>query len=140
MTDDTTLRLRPVGDAADILRRHAPGLPGAALVGENDPAELVVLTPEGLADLIEDAEAAAAFAATRDDEAIPIEIADRLLAGENPVRVWRRHRGMTLAELAERAGTGKGYLSQIETGARAGTAATLKKLAEVLDVDLDDLT
>jgi DNA-binding XRE family transcriptional regulator len=140
MTDETILRLRPIGDATEILRRHPAALPGAALVGENDPAELVVLTPEALADLIEDAEAVAAFSATREDEAIPIEIADRLLAGENPVRVWRRHRGLTLRLLAERAEIGKGYLSQIETGERAGTAATLKKLADVLGVDLDDLT
>jgi DNA-binding Xre family transcriptional regulator len=140
MTDETILRLRPIGDASEILRRHPGALPGAALVGENDPAELVILTPEALADLIEDAEAVAAFAATREDEAIPIEIADRLLAGENPVRVWRRHRGLTLRELADRAEIGKGYLSQIETGERAGTAATLKKLAAALGVDLDDLT
>lgn len=140
MTDNTILRLRPIGGASEILRRHPGVLPGTALVGENDPAELVVLTPEALADLIEDAEAVAAFAATRGDEAIPIEIADLLLAGENPVRVWRRHRGLTLRQLADRAEIGKGYLSQIETGERAGTAATLKKLADVLGVDLDDLT
>jgi transcriptional regulator with XRE-family HTH domain len=32
------------------------------------------------------------------------------------------------------------YLSQIETGARKGTTATMKKLAEALGIDLDDLT
>jgi transcriptional regulator with XRE-family HTH domain len=31
------------------------------------------------------------------------------------------------------------YLSQIETGARKGTTATMKKLAESLSIDLDDL-
>lgn len=137
---DATLRLRALGDAAEILRQHVDALAGAALVGENDPAELVVLTPQGLADMIEEAEAAAAFAASSDDEVVPIEIADRLIAGENPVRVWRRHRGLTLEALAKAAGMGKGYLSQIENGARTGPIATLKKLAAILKVDLDNLT
>ena len=28
-----------------------------------------------------------------EDELVPADIAERLLAGENPVRVWREHRG-----------------------------------------------
>jgi transcriptional regulator with XRE-family HTH domain len=54
--------------------------------------------------------------------------------------VWREHRGQSLRQLAERAGIGVGYLSQIENGERKGTAETLKKIAAALDVDLDDLT
>jgi len=89
--------------------------------------------------LIEDAAAAAAYHRTRDQERVPIGVVDRLIAGENPVRVWSEHRGHSLRQLAERAGFGIGYLSQIENGERKGTAETLKKIATALDVDIDDL-
>ncbi|HEY2539266.1 MAG TPA: helix-turn-helix transcriptional regulator [Stellaceae bacterium] len=71
---------------------------------------------------------------------MPHQVVTRLLAGENPVRVWREHRGHSLRQLAERAGIGTGYLSQIENRERKGTVETLKKIAAALDVDLDDLT
>lgn len=64
---------------------------------------------------------------------------DRILAGENLVRVWREHRGLTVAGLAEKAGITQPYLSQIETGKREGTLATMKKIASALRVKLDDL-
>jgi transcriptional regulator with XRE-family HTH domain len=67
-------------------------------------------------------------------------VIDRLIARENPVRVWREHRGHSLRQLAQRAGMGIGYLSQIENGERKGTVDTLKKIAAALNVDLDDLT
>jgi predicted transcriptional regulator len=98
------------------------------------------MTPEDLAELIEDAAATAAYQRTRDQEYVPISIVDRLIAHENPVRVWREHRGHSLRQLAERAGVGIGYLSQIENGERKGTVETLKKTAAALVVDLDDLT
>src|ERR1700737_4842397 len=74
----------------------------------------------------------------RDEECVPIGGVDRLIARENPVRVWREHRGYSLRQLGERAGIGIGYLSQIENGERKGTVDTLKKIAAALDVDLDD--
>ena len=64
---------------------------------------------------------------------------ERLLAGESPVRVWRRHRGLTLGELADRAGIAPSYLSEIETGRKPGSVAALGKLAEALGVELDDV-
>ena len=42
-----------------------------------------------------------------------------------------------MTELAKRAGISGAYLSQIESGVREGTGATLKKLAKALGVDLD---
>jgi DNA-binding Xre family transcriptional regulator len=138
MTDP--LRLRPVGEHAALVRVRLAALTGAELVEDPDRAELVVMTPEDLAELMEDAEATAAHDRTREQERVPIGVVDRLIAGENPVRVWREHRGHSLRQLAERAGVGVGYLSQIENGERKGTVETLKKIAAALDVDLDDLT
>ena len=88
----------------------------------------------------EDAAATAAFHATRDQERLPGEMVHRLVAGENPVRIWREYRGLSQRALAARAGLNFAYLSQIETGVRKGTVATKRKLAETLGVDLDDLT
>ncbi len=134
------LRLRPLGEHAALVRDRLATLTGAELVDDPDRAELVVMTPEDLAELIEDAEAAAAYHRTYDQESVPIAVVDRLIARENPVRVWREHRGHSLRGLAERVGMGIGYLSQIENGERKGTVQTLKKIAAALDVDLDDLT
>jgi DNA-binding XRE family transcriptional regulator len=109
-------------------------------VDEADKADLVVMRPADLEELLEDAAATAAFYATRDQENVPAEMADRLVAGENPVKVWREYRGLSQRALAAQAGLNFTYLSQIETGARKGTVKTMKKLAEALGVDLDDLT
>ena len=77
--------------------------------------------------------------AAGEEEAIPSGMADRLLAGENRVKVWREHRGLTSAELAAKAGIGQGYLSQIETRKRNGTMATIRKIASALDISVGDL-
>jgi DNA-binding Xre family transcriptional regulator len=137
---DTPLRLRPIGEHAQLVRERLGTLAGAELVDEPERAELIVMTPEDLAELIEDTEATAAYRRTLGQETVPHQVVCRLLAGENAVRVWREHRGRSLRQLAERAGIGIGYLSQIENGERKGTVETLKKIAAALDVDLDDLT
>ncbi len=77
--------------------------------------------------------------ASGDEELIPAEIVDRLLSGENRLRVWREHRGLTIRALAEKAGLAQPYLSQIETGRREGTVETYRKLAGALSLSLDDL-
>lgn len=77
--------------------------------------------------------------AAGEEEFVPSEVVDRILSGENLVRVWREHRGMTVAALAEKAGITQPYLSQIETGKREGTLQTMKKIAGALGVMLDDL-
>ena len=49
-------------------------------------------------------------------ESFPIEVVDRIVAGEGPINVYRIYRGMTQLELASIAGFNPVYLSQIETG------------------------
>ena len=92
-----------------------------------------------LEEMLEDAAATAAFHGTHDQEAVPAEMVDRLIAGDNPVKVWREHRRLSQRALAARAGLNFTYLSQIETGARKGPVETMKNLAEALGVDLGDL-
>lgn len=71
------------------------------------------------------------------DELVPAEVVNRLLAGENAVKVWRSHRGM--AALAKKAGISAPYLSEIESGKKDGSLSAMKKIADALSVDLDDL-
>lgn len=78
-------------------------------------------------------------AKARDEESFSEEVADRLIAGENPVKVFREHREWTQRELAENIGTTAPYLSQIETGRRTGSVKLLHRLADALRVELDDL-
>jgi DNA-binding Xre family transcriptional regulator len=70
---------------------------------------------------------------------IPLEMTKRMVAGESPIRVWREHRGLSAAQLAERAGLSRGYVSQLETGEREGTISTIAALATALEVEVADL-
>ena len=111
--------------------------------------ERLVMLPEAeyeaLLDAAEDSadrDAVATFRAkiaAGEDELVPAAIVDRILAGENRIRVWRGHRGLTVSALAERSGVGQPFLSQIETGKREGTVETLRRIASDLTVTLDDL-
>jgi DNA-binding XRE family transcriptional regulator len=73
------------------------------------------------------------------EETVPAEVVRRLVAGENPLRVWREHRGLTQVELAQRAGVGQPYIAMLEAGERKGSVARLRVLARVLGLDVDDL-
>ena len=84
-------------------------------------------------------DAARARIAAGDNEFFPSELLDRLLSGEHPLKVWREYRGLTLAQLGNACGVSAAVLSQIETGKREPSVSLLKKLAEALRVDMDDL-
>lgn len=68
---------------------------------------------------------------------IPKSIVDRMAKGENPLRVLREWRGETQLHLASKTNMGQGYISDLESGRRKGTAAALKKIADVLKVPVD---
>ena len=74
------------------------------------------------------------------DELIPADVADALLADENPVKVWRTHRGLTQEALAQAVGVTKQFIHQLEHDKSRPKVDTLVKLAHALRVDLDDLT
>ena len=73
------------------------------------------------------------------DELVPPAVTDALLAGANPIAVWRRHRGMRGNRLAAEAGISPAYLTQLERGRRKGSVDVLRRIAAALGVDLDDL-
>lgn len=110
--------------------------------------ELVVLPRATYDRLIADLEDAQDIAASKAFEAreaegpidwLPWEMAKRLRRGDHPVAVWREHRGHTQRALATQAGMTAAQLSEIEAGKKTGSVATLRKLAGVLGVTVDDL-
>lgn len=60
-----------------------------------------------------------------EEEAVPHEVVQRLVAGESPLRVWREYRRLSQAVLARAAGITPAYLSQMENNSRQGTTRTL---------------
>lgn len=61
--------------------------------------------------------------------------------GKKPhyIREWRKHRGLTQEQLAERIGIARSYLSKIESGARRYDQPFLEAAAEALRCDAGDI-
>ncbi|MBS0271108.1 MAG: helix-turn-helix domain-containing protein [Proteobacteria bacterium] len=79
------------------------------------------------------------IAINTETEDIPAYVVDKLLSGENPLRVWREYRALTQQEIAQAVGISIPFLSQIETDKRLPSLRIYQKLAKVLNVSLDNL-
>lgn len=114
---------------------------------EKTPKGEVAILPreeyEALLELVNEAEEDEGTARVIDrvmaanEPTFPLEVANRVADGENPVRVFREWRGLTQVELASRAGLSQGHVSDIEGGRRIGTVAVLRQIADALGVPLD---
>ena len=100
--------------------------------------ERLLNAAEDLADIAAYDRAKAELAAGR-DELIPAVFADRLIAGESPLRVYRELRGLTQVGLGEVSGVNRVQIADIEAGRKTGSVATLRKLSDALGIALDDL-
>ena len=69
------------------MRDRLAALTGAELVDDPDRAELVVMTPEDLAELIEDAATTAAYHRTRNQERVPIGVVESVTIVETILNV-----------------------------------------------------
>jgi DNA-binding XRE family transcriptional regulator len=74
-----------------------------------------------------------------EEETLTSAEAKELLAAKSPLGFWRKKRGMTQGALSKATGVAQGFISEIEAGHKPDTAATLKKLADVLKITVDDL-
>ena len=73
------------------------------------------------------------------DEAWPCEVVDRLIDGEPPAKVIREWRGLTPQSVADQAELPLSVVFGIEEGTEDPRLGALRKLADVLKVDVDDL-
>jgi len=96
---------------------------------------------ERMLDALDDREAVRAYDAFKADpqEMLPAEMVDRIIDGENRVKVWREHRGLTQQALADKAGLSKPYVSQIEASKRLPSARAYRSLADALEIEVADL-
>lgn len=76
---------------------------------------------------------------TANDELIPASVVNRLSTGESPLRVWREHRKLEIAALAERARVPARAIAEIEGGRVEGPLRIFVALAEALSIDAEDL-
>ena len=77
--------------------------------------------------------------ASGDETALSESELEEFLKAKAPLAFWRETRGMTQASLAKATNIAQGFLSEIESGHKPGMPATLKKIAEALNIKIDDL-
>ncbi len=99
--------------------------------------EALLADRENLLDLTD----AAAILARIDagEETFSAPVVDRLIDRVSPLTVYREQRGLSKVALAAASGVNRMQIADIEAGRASGSAATLRKLADTLHVDLDDL-
>ena len=74
-----------------------------------------------------------------EEELLPASVVDRLIDGEQPLRVWREFRNLTQAALGRASDVNRVQIAEIEAGRSSGSVHTLCKLADALGVAMDDL-
>ncbi len=68
---------------------------------------------------------------------LPDSVMEQIALGTgNPIKLVRKHRGMTQGDLAEAAGISRPYLTEIETGRKEGSIRALKSIADALQIDI----
>lgn len=106
---------------------------------ESDTVTLPRQEYEALLVRLQDLEDIAAGRRAEHGPRFPHEVATAIMRGENPLRAWRRHCGLSLRALAAAAGVSPSYLSEIERGAKPGSVEALRRLAGQLGVAIEAL-
>jgi len=72
----------------------------------------------------------------REEGNLPQEVLDAIYIGEHsPIKIIRKHRGMTQSDLAHVSGLSRPYLTEIETGKKDGSVNAIRAIAEALHVN-----
>lgn len=106
-------------------------------------ADYEALLAAAASDADEDAEDVAMYDARKaaltagQDGALPEEVSLLIIRGNSRLKAVRMWRKLLQSELAEKAGIGQGYLSDLESGRRAGSEDVLRSLAACLDVPME---
>jgi DNA-binding XRE family transcriptional regulator len=106
-----------------------------------DGQRLVTLSAEDYQDLIDarDAEAAMRAVAAGTLQTLSGADVDAYLAAATPLAFWRKHRGLTQADIAREIGVSQPYLAQLENGQREGSVSVYQRLARRLSLSVDEL-
>ncbi|MFV3127539.1 helix-turn-helix domain-containing protein [Niveispirillum sp. KHB5.9] len=100
---------------------------------------------EALLEMLEDAQDMAEIQAAMrrlergEEEAVPFELAEQIMDGMHPVRVYRQYRELTQQALAEQASVSPSYLSEIESGRKPGSLEAMTRLSGVLRIPVECL-
>ncbi|HEC13376.1 MAG TPA: XRE family transcriptional regulator [Acidiferrobacteraceae bacterium] len=73
------------------------------------------------------------------EELLPAEMVNRIVDGEAPLKVWREYRGFKPIDMAREVDISAGYYSELESGVKEGSLDVWRRLANGLDVALDDI-
>lgn len=106
-----------------------------------DGTEMVIITRarfDALVDaeeMLEDLEAAREGAASlAADGGIPFEVSNAIAAGKHPIAAWRKFRGLTQSDLADKANLTQAAITRLERAEPgAGRGETLDAIAAALD-------
>ena len=104
--------------------------------------ETVTITRQEYDTLLErnsELEDAVAALVADDGVRVPHQVALAIINGERPMAAYRKHQGVRLQELSEKTGLAVSYLSEIERGRKAGSAAALSRIANALGTTIDVL-
>jgi Helix-turn-helix len=69
------------------------------------------------------------------DAVLPAEVSAAMLRGDSLLKALRKWRGISQTDLSNRTGFAQGYLSDLESGRRQGPPATLRAIADALEID-----
>lgn len=69
-----------------------------------------------------------------ESDLLPAEVSEQMIRGATRLKAIRMWRGLAQGELASASGLSQGYVSDLESGRKPGSAETLAALARLLDV------
>jgi len=77
---------------------------------------------------------------TQEEVTIPHEVVGMVIKNNwNLLRAWRKYKGLTQKELAEKVGISQSALSQLERKENLRRTKTLEKIAKVLGLNVEQL-
>ena len=116
-----------------------PGGERMAILPEAELDALLALVDANPVESIPVPDAFTEALASEMEEIVPSGFLDRLLAGANPIKVWREYRGLSLIDLAEAAAIPAERLAALEAGDANGSPAEIHAIAIALKLSVDDL-
>ena len=134
----TAERAKSLEAAANAVRRDPIELPGAMrwLRRRIRPVRRALATVRGL---LPERLAVRERIEAGTEGLVPAAVADRIIDGASPLRVWREHRALSQSALARASGVDRVQVADIEAGRATGSVRTLRALADALGITVDDL-